>query len=168
MALRAPLKGQRKMRRTDRELKSKEELIDVLNDGKIIQIAFIDEHEPYIVTLNYGYRWNAGNIKFYFHSATEGRKIKCIKNSPNVCFTISICDPFVQGEKACNYGMKYRSVVGCGRMRIVENDEERILGLNVLMKQYTGKDTWVYDDDIMKKTVVSCLEVEKISGKRKK
>jgi uncharacterized protein len=156
------------MRRTDRELKSKKELIDVLDGGKIVQIAFIDENEPYLVTLNYGYSWNADKIRLYFHSATEGRKIKCIKNNPNVCFTISICDPFVQGEKACNYGMNYRSVVGRGRMRIVENDEERILGLNLLMKQYTGKDNWTYDDDVMKKTMVSCLEVEKISGKRKK
>jgi uncharacterized protein len=156
------------MRRNDRELKSKEDLIEVLNDGKIIQIAFIDENEPYIVTLNYGFIRHADTIKLYFHSATEGRKIECIKNRPHVCFTISICDPFEQGEKACNYGMKYRSVVGYGLMKIVENDEERILGLNLLMKQYTGKDRWMYDDDIMKKTTVICLEVEKISGKRKK
>jgi nitroimidazol reductase NimA-like FMN-containing flavoprotein (pyridoxamine 5'-phosphate oxidase superfamily) len=156
------------MRRTDRELKSKEELINVLNDGKIIQIAFIDGNEPYLVTLNYGYSWDDGKIKFYFHSAPEGRKINCIKNSPRVCFSISICDPFVQGVKACNYGMKYRSVVGYGQMIIVENNEERVRGLNLLMKQYTGKDNWIYDADIMKKTMVSCLEVEKISGKRKK
>ena len=156
------------MRRPDRELKSKEEFINVLNDGKIIQIAFIDGNEPYLVTLNYGYSWVGDTIKFYFHSAPEGRKINCIKNSLRVCFSISICDPFVQGEKACNYGMKYRSVVGYGQMKIVENNEERVLGLNLLMKQYTGKDNWTYDADIMKKTMVSCLEVEKISGKRKK
>jgi nitroimidazol reductase NimA-like FMN-containing flavoprotein (pyridoxamine 5'-phosphate oxidase superfamily) len=119
------------MRRNDRELKLKEALIEVLNDGKIVQIAFIDENEPYIVTLNYGYIRDADTFKLYFHSANEGRKIECIKNSPHVCFTISICDPFVQGEKACDYGMKYRSVVGYGRMKIVENDEERILGLNL-------------------------------------
>jgi nitroimidazol reductase NimA-like FMN-containing flavoprotein (pyridoxamine 5'-phosphate oxidase superfamily) len=156
------------MRRTDRELKLKEELSNVLNEGKIIQIAFIDANEPYIVTLNYGYMWDAEKIRFYFHSAPEGRKINCIKNNPRVCFSISICDPFVEGDKACNYGMKYRSVVGYGQMKIVENDEERILGLNLLMKQYTGKDNWDYDDTIMKKTTVSCLEVEKISGKMKK
>ena len=83
-------------------------------------------------------------------------------------FSISICDPFVQGEKACNYGMKYRSVVGYGQMKIVENDEERIFGLNLLMKQHTGKDNWNYDENMMKITTVSCLEVEKISGKVKK
>jgi uncharacterized protein len=156
------------MRRTDRELKTTEEIIDVLNSGKIIQIAFIDNNEPYIVTLNYGCVFENENIRLYFHSAPEGRKIDCIKNSPNVCFSISICDPFIAGEKACNYGMKYRSVIGYGRMRIVESNEERLNGLNVLMKQYTVKDTWNYDDEIIKKTMVSCLDVEKITGKRKK
>lgn len=156
------------MRRKDRELKTKEELIDVLNEGNAIQIAFINGYEPYIVTLNYGYSWNADTIKLYFHSAPEGRKINCIKSNPRVCFTISICNPIIQGEKACNYGMKYQSVVGYGTMRIVENDDERIRGLNLLMKQYTGKDSWNYDDDMLKRTMVSCLEVEKISGKMRK
>ena len=117
------------MRRTDRELKTNEELKEVLNDGKIVQIGFIDENEPYIVTLNYGYIWESEKIKLYFHSANEGRKINCIKKNPKVCFSISICDPFIKSDKACNYGMKYRSIVGHGNMRIVENNEERIFGL---------------------------------------
>jgi nitroimidazol reductase NimA-like FMN-containing flavoprotein (pyridoxamine 5'-phosphate oxidase superfamily) len=127
------------MRRTDRELTKTEEIIDVLNSGKIIQIAFIDKNEPYIVTMNYGYVVENEKTRLYFHSAPEGRKINCIKNNPNVCFSISICDPFITGEKACGYGMNYRSIIGYGTMRIVESDEERFNGLNVLMKQYTGK-----------------------------
>ncbi len=156
------------MRRSDREIKTNDDLIDILDAGKIIQIAFIDGDEPYIVTLNYGYIRNDEKLRLYFHSANEGRKIECIKNNPKVCFTIAVCDPFVRGEKACSYGMKYRSIVGYGTMRIVESSEERISGLNILMKQYTGKDSWDYDDEMVKKTTVSCLEVESISGKRKK
>ena len=156
------------MRRTDRELKTSEELRDVFNDGKIAQIAFIDGKEPYIVTLNYGYAWETEKPRLYFHSANEGRKIDLIKKNPRVCFTIAIYDPFVKGEKACNYGMKYRSIVGYGTVRIVENIEERILGLNLLMKQYTGQEDWKYDDVMLKKTTVFRLEVERMSGKRKK
>jgi uncharacterized protein len=74
----------------------------------------------------------------------------------------------VAGEKACNYGMKYRSIVGYGKMRIVENEDERIHGLNLLMKHYTGNDNWQYDDIELKKTLISCLDVENMAGKRKK
>jgi nitroimidazol reductase NimA-like FMN-containing flavoprotein (pyridoxamine 5'-phosphate oxidase superfamily) len=64
--------------------------------------------------------------------------------------------------------MKYRSVVGYGKMKIVKNAEERIIGLNLLMKHYTGKYDWDYDNEMLDKTTVICLEVEKISGKRRK
>ena len=156
------------MRRTDREITAQEDLLDILKAGKIIQIAFIDKNEPYIVTLNYCFNLPADNkIRFYFHSALEGRKIDLIRANPRVCFSISICDPFVVGEKACNYGIKYRSVVGYGKMS-AKDEEEKIFGLNLLMEQYTGKKGWEYDDEVMKKTAVTCLEVERISGKRKK
>jgi len=118
--------------------------------------------------MNYGFIWNSDDkIRLYFHSANEGRKIEIIKKNPRVCFSISICDPFVAGERACNYGMKYRSVVGYGKIRIVEDNEEKLSGLNLLMDQYTGKSDWNYEDEMLKKTTVSCLEVEQISGKRK-
>lgn len=155
------------MRRSDRELKTTEEIIDVLKSGTVIQIAFIDNGEPYIVTLNYGYVVDGEAIKLYFHSATAGRKIECIKHNPNVCFSIAICDPLIKGENACGYGMKYRSVVGYGEIRIVENSEEKISALNLLMKQYTGKDSWEYDNKMLEITTVSCLDVERITGKRK-
>jgi len=156
------------MRRRDRELCSTVDIEDVLRCGKIAQIAFIDNHQPYIVTMNYGYVINENEIRVYFHSANEGRKIDCIKNNPNICFTIAICDPFVAGDKACNYGMKYRSVVGYGKIRIVNDMNEIITGLDLLMKQYTGKDNWEYDDEMLKRTTVTCIDVQSISVKRKK
>jgi uncharacterized protein len=115
---------------------------DVLNNGKIIQIAFIDHHKPYIVTLNYEYVFNSDHPIVYFHFANEGKKINCIKENLHVCSSISICDEFIQGEEACDYGMNFRSIVGYGRMRMVENKEEKIYSLNLLMKQYTGRDSW--------------------------
>ena len=156
------------MRRKDRKLTTKEELLDILENGKIVQIAFQDKNQPYIVTLNYGFYWTNENPVLYFHCANEGRKIECIKFNPEVCFSISICDPFVKGENACNYGMKYRSIVGYGKIRIVTDSEEKINGLNLIMKQYTGNNNWTYEDEMMNKTTVISLEVHEITGKRKK
>jgi nitroimidazol reductase NimA-like FMN-containing flavoprotein (pyridoxamine 5'-phosphate oxidase superfamily) len=155
------------MRRKDRELNSMNEITDVLKCGKVAQIAFIDNGHPYIITMNYGYYIDGKTIKLYFHSANEGRKIECIKNNPDVCFTVAICDPFVAGEKACNYGMKYRSVVGYGKIQIVEAHDERIAGLNLLMKQVTGKESWDYDSEMLKRTTVSCIDIQSVTGKRK-
>jgi nitroimidazol reductase NimA-like FMN-containing flavoprotein (pyridoxamine 5'-phosphate oxidase superfamily) len=156
------------MRRKDRELDSIEQIEDVLKCGKIAQIAFVDNNQPYIITMNYGYVITENKIRLYVHSANEGRKIGCIKSNPHVCFTVAICDSLGTGEKACNYGMKYRSVIGYGTIRIVDDTDERIAGLDLLMKQYTGKDDWDYDEEMLKRTTVICIDVESITGKSKR
>lgn len=156
------------MRRKDRELDSIDQVTDVLKCGKIAQIAFVDNCQPYIITMNYGYVVTENKIRLYFHSANEGRKIECIKNNPYVCFTVALCDSLGTGEKACNYGMKYRSVVGYGNIRIVEDKDERITGLDLLMKQYTGKGDWDYEEEMLKRTTVFCIDVDAITGKSKK
>jgi nitroimidazol reductase NimA-like FMN-containing flavoprotein (pyridoxamine 5'-phosphate oxidase superfamily) len=156
------------MRRKDRELFSKNEIVQIINESKAMQIAFVDGSEPYIVTLNFGYKWDSEKYPlFYFHSADQGRKIDCIKNNPRVCFSLSICDTLITGENACSYGMKFRSIVGYGMMSIVNDDQERIEGLNLLMHKYTGKRDWHYEDREIKRTLVSCLEVESLTGKKK-
>jgi uncharacterized protein len=156
------------MRRADRLSTDKDEIAKILTEGKIIHIAFQDENEPYIVTMNYGYDFMDDNFKFYFHSAREGRKIEIIKVNSRVCFSISICDPFVTGEKACNYGMKFRSIVGYGRIQIITDENLRNYALNKLMENYTGENNWKYEEDILKMTTVTCLEVEKYTAKIKK
>jgi len=156
------------MRRSDRSLEDKTDIANILKDGKIIHIAFQDKTEPYIVTLNYGFDFIDDNLTFYFHSANEGRKLNIIKYNPLVCFSISICDPFVSGEKACNYGMKYRSIVGYGTLNILSDENDRIYALNKLMENYTGKSRWEYDVTIFNKTTVTRLDVDTFSAKMKK
>lgn len=156
------------MRRKDRKLDSENETMMILQEGKTIQLAFVDGEEPYIVTMNYGYEQGSSGLRIYFHSALEGRKIDCLKRNPHVCFTVVLCDNFVAGEKACNYGMKYRSVVGTGTLRIVEDSVERKKGLDLLMEHCTGKRNWEYEEQMLARTLVLCLEVKEFSGKQKK
>ncbi len=154
------------MRRKDRSL-TREETIAVLSDGRIAQVAFVDNGQAYIVSMNYGFAPDSGPIRLYFHSAVSGRKIDCLRQNPEVCFTVALPDAEVYGEgsQACTYGLKYRSVVGYGRLRIVTDETERISGLNLLMRQCTGTSEWTYDAKTLRNTTVSCIEVRSISGK---
>lgn len=154
------------IRRSDREITATEDFTGILKDGTSAQIAFIDGNEPYLVTLSYGFAWQSGRLKLYFHSAHEGRKIECVKKNPKVCFAITICDSFVKGKEACRFSLKYRSIVGYGTMLIVKHAEEKVFGLNLLMNQHTGKIDWPFDRNMMSKTTVCRLDVEKMTGKR--
>ena len=45
--------------------------------------------------------------------------------------------------------------------------EEKINGLNTIMKQTTSKDGWNYDEEMLEAVAVYCLKVDKLSCKEK-
>ena len=124
------------MRRNDKEITDKQEIENILRTGIFCSIAFSDGEEPYLVTVNYGYRDGC----IYFHSAKEGRKMDLIRNHPRVCFQVVVDEELVTGVNACrDFTMKYRSVTGYGRALELVNKHEKSKALNVLMNQHTGK-----------------------------
>ena len=155
------------MRRSDRELVEKSELVDILEKGDSCHIALCDAGTPYLVTMNYGFAWS-NNLKIYLHSAREGRKIDIIKKNPKVCFSVDVDHELVAAEESCKWGMKYRSVVGSGIVEIIENESEKIEGLNLLMKHYSKRNDFTYDEKMLKATAVLKITVSEITGKQKK
>ena len=45
-------------------------------------------------------------------------------------------------DQACGYSFRYRSVVGEGPIRVVEETQEKKKGLNCIMGHMSGKDGW--------------------------
>lgn len=128
------------MRRKDREVTDFSKIIEILDKAKIIHIAFNTEDYPYILPIHYGYEIEDKNIIFYMHGALSGRKVNLLKESSKVGFEID-CDvtDISGGDVACKYSSTYSSIVGYGEMYIVDNIEEKLHGLNVLMKTQTGR-----------------------------
>src|SRR3989304_4850449 len=70
------------MRRSEKEIKDKTVIIDVLNRCHIGRLGTIGKGGyPMVKPLNFTY--NEGKI--YFHTATEGEKIDDIKRESRVC-----------------------------------------------------------------------------------
>ena len=44
-----------------------------------------------------------------------------------------------KGEKGCDWGMKYSSVVGFGKISVLEKRAKEIEGLNCIMEHYAGR-----------------------------
>ena len=128
------------MRRRDREVTDSNEIIHILDTGKVLHLGLVDQGKPYIVPMNYGYILEGNKIVFYLHGALEGRKLDIIRNNSDCCVQIE-CDvqPF-SGKVACQYGCSYYSFDGFGTAKIVEVPQEKIKALSVLMKTQTGKD----------------------------
>ena len=67
------------MRKSDREIKSKEEIIDIIKRCDVIRLAFNNGDYPYILPLNFGFEVKNDKVIFYLHSALEGTKIDIMK-----------------------------------------------------------------------------------------
>jgi nitroimidazol reductase NimA-like FMN-containing flavoprotein (pyridoxamine 5'-phosphate oxidase superfamily) len=61
--------------------------------------------------------------------------------------------------------MKYRSVVGMGRITFVTGAAEKIRGLKTIIEHYTGKSSPPFKEELVEKTTVLRLDVKEISGK---
>ena len=59
----------REMRRQEREITDKEMILDILNRSQIVHLGLVDEGEPYVVPMNYGYVMD-DKLTLYLHSAS--------------------------------------------------------------------------------------------------
>ncbi len=150
------------MRRKDRKI------IDAnsIAKGQILRIAFYDEGDIYIVPINYGYSFN-NQYTFYFHGAKADRKYELAKKTPKVGFEIDGNYTLLAGEIACDFSATFQSVVGTGTLSVVEDTEEKVKGLNAIMKQTTSKAEWHYSDKMLESVAVFRLEVDRMSCKAK-
>lgn len=93
------------------------------------------EGNPYVVPMNFAY----DNGVIYLHSGPEGSKVKMVTRHPQVCITFCEGHELVYMHKqvVCSYSMKSRSVICRGKVRFIEDREEKRRILDLLMKQYT-------------------------------
>ena len=154
------------MRRKDREITDQNAISQFIAKEQILRIAFCDEGDIYIVPVNYGYIYDE-QYTFYFHGAKAGRKYELAKNKPTVGFEIDGNYTLLEGAEACDYSATFQSVIGMGKLSLVEDNAEKISGLNAIMKQTTSKANWDYSDEMLDVVAVFRLDVEKLSCKAK-
>ena len=150
------------MRRQDR-LISELEARNILEKKNIGRIGMCTENQPYVIPVLYLYSSEDNSI--YIHSATKGRKIETLRKNPNVCFEVDIERELIKGKAACDWGMKYKSVIGFGKAVFVEDAESKRKALDIIMQNYS-EGAFEYSEEAVKKTVVIKVEIESMTGKK--
>ena len=153
------------MRRTDRELDFSATL-DVLDRCHIVRLAMIDEQEPYIVPLNYGYTCEDGKITLFCHSAKVGRKLDVMRANPLVGFEMDTDYLLQEHEEACHHSNLFSSVIGTGEFELLSGESAKS-ALAVLMKHQTGRD-FTFTDEQIASIAVFAIHVKTVSGKAKR
>jgi uncharacterized protein len=155
------------MRRADRRVDGRLDLTKILGEADSCSIAFAAGNEPYIVKLNFGYEWEGELPVLFFHCAREGRKLEMMRANPRVCFSIDSGHELVKGSDPCEWGMKYASIVGYGKLSEVEEDAERRSALGKVMRHYGWGGEGRYKEGPLSATCVLRLDVAEMSGKRR-
>jgi len=154
------------MRKKDREIKDTKELEEILQKADVCRIAFAVDGIPYIVTMNFGHVWK-DRLTLYFHCAKEGKKLELLKRNSTVCFEMDIDHQLVEAANACDWGMKYRSIVGLGLLEKVEEETEKKKGLDFIMDHYGFNGKKEYDEKVLNTTEILKLTVTEFTGKKK-
>ena len=151
------------MRRKDREIRDRAEIRSILQKADVCRLAMSDNNVPYIATMNFGVK--NGGESLYFHCAVAGKKVDILKKNNLVCFQADIEHEFFRHHISCGCSMKYRSVVGMGRITFVTEPAEKIQGLKTIMEHYTRESSFSFKEELVEKTTVLRLDVKEISGK---
>jgi len=150
--------------RQNRELKTQEEIISILSNGKYAVISMCRDNEPYIVTLSYGADLTSNTL--YFHCASKGLKLDFLNSNKNVCATVIEDGGYIIDE--C--GHEYKSVVFWGEMQKVKDLDEKKHGMSILLKHLESKDSIIKEkllksDEFYSKMEILRLDIKQIHGK---
>lgn len=153
------------MRRSDRAVTDPEKIDAIIRDCDCCRLAFATEGAPYIVPLNFGYVHEGEKRAFYFHGAREGRKLDLIRNAPTVGFELDTNHLLHPGDVGCSYSFRFQSVIGTGRVALVEDAAEKRRGLSLILQHYSGKANWDFPEKMLRAVAVWKLEVTELSCK---
>lgn len=150
----------------ERQVTDPEQILHILDTGKVLHLGLSVKDEPYVVPMNYGYTMEDGRLTLYLHSAVKGRKLDMLRANPRVFFEID-CDhqPF-EGQVACQYGMVYSSLMGRGTAAIVEDVEEKKQAMSILMKTQTDKD-FTFNERLVSIVAVIRIDVAEYTAKHR-
>ena len=158
----------RPMRKANRQ-QSPEWAFEVLDKAPFITLSMTrPDGTPYGLPLNIVRK---DETTFYFHCASEGEKIDCLKHNPLVSLSaVSKCSPKYEEEKN-NFTEHYNSAIATGRAEFVEDEAEKIEAMRLICERFLPKYMNHFDEAIARSlartTVVKITLTEPPVGKCK-
>ena len=152
------------MRRKEKEIQDKSEIIKILKITKYLTIAMSKDKVPYLVTLTHGYDSKKNVI--YFHCAKKGKKIDILKEN-NVVWGQALIDKgYVEGK--CDH--LYATAQFMGTVTFLEDFAEKQHALQVMIKQQESFPEEVIEKQITNESVknvnIGRIQITYLSGKK--
>ena len=149
------------MRRKDKAISDAAGIDAIIEKATVCRLGMVDGDTPYIIPLSFGYQDHA----LYFHGALRGRKMDLIKKNPNVCVEFDINVEALSDDEACDWSMRFQSVIAFGIAAFIDDLEEKRQALSVIMAHYSDK-VFAFPEKMVKATAVVKVDIQRITGKQ--
>ena len=149
-----------------------DETVQILADGMVAHVGFVQDDMPYVIPLSYHYDQGTPEA-LYLHGSVRSRAMKLLATGAPVCVTVTLTDGLVYSRKAMNHSMNYRSAVVFGTAREVTDESEKSAIFDDMVQRYFPGRTLGHDYNVPPSTdlgVTTLVEVriEDWSGKARR
>lgn len=158
------------MRRKDREITDFEQIRSMIDGCEVLRLGLADPEDPqfpYIVPVNFGYTVEEGQLRFYLHGATAGRKFELMQRM-GVCSFEMDCDGFLDPvPEARDITTRYKSVMGKAVLRLLSGEEAE-KAVSVIVDRFDVTRGFNWNRDVLPRTAVWELTVTELTAKENK
>lgn len=139
------------LRRQDKDITSRQEILDILKTQQILTMAMCRDNEPYLVTLDYGY--NESENCFYIHCAKEGKKLDFLRANPRVWGQVLEDRGYANGQ--CEHA--FRCVMFEAFAEYLQGADEMLRALGAMVDKFEPGNT------SLKERLVTKSQLSKLS-----
>lgn len=152
------------MRRKEKHMNDPAAIAAVLRSADVLHLGMCDDGWPYVTPVNFV----LVDDRILIHSARKGRKMEMLRKNDRVCIQVETDTALVEPaapDNACQYTMRFRSVIGFGRA-VIHTDAATVQhGLEALMARYSSRQ-FHFPAAVVEKTAVIAVTLETVTGKQ--
>ncbi len=148
------------MLRREKEITDAAELRQILDAARVCRIALCDGDRPYLVPLTFA----LDGDDLVLHSARAGRKLEILRRNPAVCFEVEEGLEVARAATACEFSMRFRTVIGHGDAHFVEQRDEKTRLLALFARRYGAAEDAPPQHEV-ERTCVVRVRVRELTGK---
>lgn len=138
----------------------KDTIESIIHQALVCRVAMSDGDLPYVVPVCFGYEDGV----LYFHSSLAGTKVDILRRNDAVCVEFDVDQEVIRAESGCQWGTKYRSVIGFGRASFIDDPAEKERALDVILAHYEGEASG-YAEALLTKTAVLRVDIQTMTAK---
>ena len=118
-------------RNPEREILDVEQAYQILDEGSIAHVSFVEDNIPYNIPMIYA---RDGN-RIIIHCSIKSRFYKTLSYGTETCATVTILDGIVVAKSAFHCSMNYRSVMLFGSMKPITDGNEKMLASRIITEK---------------------------------